>query len=491
MKIYDDERELVKKRMEEIKENKRTATGNRKITIAAGEPVLKEDADEYKALNRMAEILEFGMHQISDWEYLDLREQTSLEALPPELRNYFKNPKNMTDTNEEKDKRDEPQQNNTQSNDEHDYSQNQTSTEMSPFIQPILANNGEVGMAPYTSNPNEDIEPEVLTGNVIGEPPKSQRKPKDPKEDAIDVDFEEIHDDEQINTANNNNGPVADNENLVEVVKTTPWQWIKNHKKQILIALGLSALTLTVIIAITQLLPALVAASEAAQVAGLSSEMLRNGAMWFSASASEKLALHGANTALANVITSLTGVTNSFNTVTGAWTLGTQGLSQFAAASAVAATDAAAKVSLLTNISLATGIGGLGTIGAGLLAPKKKSAEYKAIKKAIDNLVIAAPTMTREDQTKTAQMISNKIIASTTLSESERSILFRKLQKALKKIKNKGIQTEITVPEQSPALENNENNELAIPQEVPSEDYESIAILNPEIIDGAIRAKTM
>lgn len=166
-------------------------------------------------------------------------------------------------------------------------------------------------------------------------------------------------------------------EPIQKVVKTDVWQWIKEHKKQILIALGLTAIAVSIIVLVTQLLPAIVAAAQASQTAGMFSQMILNAKAWHTAIASERIALHGANIALANQITMLTGMSNVFNTATGVWTIGGNVLASAATQASLVAGRAATLVSSLKIGTLIPALGGLGLVGTGLLLKDKVTESSK------------------------------------------------------------------------------------------------------------------
>ncbi len=253
-------------------------------------------------------------------------------------------------------------------------------------------------------------------------------------------------------------------DDLVEVEKITPWKWIKKHKKAILIGLGVTALTITAVLLFNQILPALAAkvaadsatqgaiaaSANATKIAELAAGMINNGNSWSAAmSAAEQLGLHSANVSLANTISNLTGMAANYSSASGAWTIGSQTLAQFAASSAATAqtlaadaaaaalkaTTAAAHFTKLTHLGTALSVSGLGSLGAGLLIPKEKSQEYHEIKKMIDAYKKDIPTLNKNSKTTRAQEISNRIIASDSISNKERDILLRKLQNAIKKAK--------------------------------------------------------
>lgn len=162
----------------------------------------------------------------------------------------------------------------------------------------------------------------------------------------------------------------------IKVVSRNVWKWVKEHKKEILIALGLIALTIAVIVALQALIPAITAAINASQVSALSTAMVTNGNLWGSATVAEQVALHGGNTALAPFIQSLTGASAVYTPATGVWTIGGVELGQFASIAAAKAAAASAKVAALSATVGVTSIGGIGLLGAGLLSKSKNQNQF-------------------------------------------------------------------------------------------------------------------
>lgn len=272
-------------------------------------------------------------------------------------------------------------------------------------------------------------------------------------------------------------------EKLYEVVKTSLWTKIKDHKKEILIALGIAAISISLIVLVTQLLPAYVAASNASTIAGLAQEMVNNSALHLTSNAAEKVALHAANRSLANGISALSGLANNFNTSTYLWTFGGQPIADFVASSVTTAAAATAKVSSLTNLSLISGLGGLGTLGLGLVT-RKKSKEFKEIKEEIYALLDTAEERTVEEQIAEAQKITNKIIASEKLTENEKMVLFKRLQKAIARARKYGKKVASTdgeaISENAiPPLTDNHGEE-------PEEEIEKVEaeIVDPQDVPG-------
>ena len=240
------------------------------------------------------------------------------------------------------------------------------------------------------------------------------------------VDFVDVFD----RFVKSKENPIYDEE-PVKVVGSRAWQWVKEHKKQILIALGLTAIAVSVVVLATQVLPALVAANNAAQTAGLLSQMATNGSLWQAASIGEQAALHGANIALANQVTAVSGMANSFNAASGAWTIGGQTLAAAANTAAVAATKAAGTAAVLQGLGITTGLGGVGLVGAGLL--RNPSKEYKTISGAIKNLKAKCELIEEVEFQSIAEQIDSKITNSNELSAIERKILLKKFASVLRK----------------------------------------------------------
>ncbi len=247
---------------------------------------------------------------------------------------------------------------------------------------------------------------------------------------------------------------ITKDEEPVKVVKTTPWQWIKDHKKQILIALGITALAVSAAVVFTQLLPALMAAKQATFTSGLISQMLANSNAWHLASAAEKAALHAANTTLFN----LTGMSGAFNGLSGAWTLGGHGLAGAAKIASLAAFKAQSAAVAAQNLVTAAGIGGLGLIGAGLFIPNR-SAEYKSTITEIKDLKSKIGITSSEEINQGILKIENDVTSSKTLSNAEKKVLLKRLKSLAKKSSmskqnTNNLEPEVDEPEIMDTVEN-------------------------------------
>ena len=254
----------------------------------------------------------------------------------------------------------------------------------------------------------------------------------DPDKQIAVVDSKELDNPEPEKTTPNPNHPNETKEPKIKVVAKRACKWINEHKKQILIAVGIALLIVAVIVALQYLIPAITTMLQTSQVATLSSAMMENGALWHGAIASEQAALHGANTALASTIQTLTGSQAIFDTATGIWTIGGTELSKFTAGAIANATTAAGAATSLTNGVMGLGIAGLGLTGIGALLPQKSTA-YKNILKSIKDLKKNLTNMSHgEVQQKVAEIIA-QINANANLTDSEKQRLTGKSNKLISK----------------------------------------------------------
>lgn len=428
--IVKEEQNRIDKRQYEIVSNYKMAGKKVPFTIASdGVTVNKSDLEEYEKLVEMKKVIANNFNTKKYYDYMDLRVATSIGQMGDKEYAALLGKYNPNKEIHEEVKK-EPE-----------------------VIKPediIITDNHYTGPAIILGEEKKkEPVPEIIL------PPEDIRKKKDepviPEEPASTSSI----DSPEQNEANDYSGPVLPGQEIaiispqdivpldddyevvdekpVKVVDSKAWNWIKGHKKQILIALGITALSISVIVVITQLLPAIMAASQASQVAGLAGEMMTNGQMYFAASASEKFALHGANTALADVITSLTGVTNTFTEASGVWTLGSQTLPEFATTAAATAASAASKVSLLSGVGLGSALGGLGALGVGMLL-KNKSAAYKIF-------VIKIKELKRGEISDDAiAALTEEIQKSTELSLEEKKVLLQKLNVIMKRNKKNRIE---------------------------------------------------
>lgn len=403
--ILAREATLIQERMEQITNDAKDISKYNPTTIADGVSVPLDNKEEYLALKNMKDILEKGINSANRTTYLDERAKTKLPKLEPNIENMLG--KSIEGDSE-------------------------------------YTNNNQLAPQPTNDNTN-DNDWYILEDPVLISDHAEEVKPEEP----IEVDFEIK--DEQITVPNSqellNVEPISkpepdpepepipepeEEEELFEVKKTTPWQWIKGHKKEIIVGLGITALTVTTVVAITQLMPAIMAATQATNVANIAAQMVTNGQMWFSASAAEQMALHGANTALASQISSLTGLSNVYNTVTGVWTLGSEALPAFAESAALAASSAVEKIATIKTASIIGGLAGLGTIGGGLLIPGKKSKQYFDTVKKIKAYETGLEITGFEEGKQNAKRINDEIMNSD-MSKKEKAVLLKKLAKVSKK----------------------------------------------------------
>ena len=196
-----------------------------------------------------------------------------------------------------------------------------------------------------------------------------------------------------------------------KVIAKKTCKWLNEHKKQILIALGIAALAVAVIVAFQYLIPAITAANNAAiaansanlaamnasNLSSLTSTMVSNSTLWHSATAAEQVALHASNQGLASAVQALTGKAAVFGN--GIWTFGGTPLAELATTHATAASTAAAEATALTaklasaqsavtalsSKALTYGLTGLGLTGLGVILPNRKT-KYEKYRKTINNI---------------------------------------------------------------------------------------------------------
>lgn len=394
--------------------------------------------DELSTLQRMSELLKEDMTDEEKKQYNNLRNKTKMSAMSDDNKKFFQNTMEEgaieDDSTYEDDKPiGEPANNTFANNRMASSAQAQTDNSATYDAMSQMIDQAEAQQNPQPGAAAIGPEADFIydeNGNLISTPEPSGSQTPPPN--ATDADFTEIPDFDVGDNLPPENTP---NDEPEEIVKSTRFQWIKKHKKQILIACGITALTITVVIAFTQLWPAVVASSKASQVAFMAEKMVSNAGMWHISDAASQLALHSNSVGLAQKISEIAGIAANFTNSTGVWTLGGQSLFQFAAGAAETATAAAAKVQLFGGLTAAGAALTTGFFRGSILAGRKLSAKYKEIKSKIDKMKIAASNLTEEEQTTATQMISNEIIASKELSDRERNILFKKLQNALNKMK--------------------------------------------------------
>lgn len=224
----------------------------------------------------------------------------------------------------------------------------------------------------------------------------------------------------------------------LKVVAKKSWKWVKEHKKQILIALGLAAVTVSVVVILNQLIPAMAAAAKASQISSTAASMLNNASLWHTASLGEQVALHGTNTGLSSILSTLTGKAAAFNSISGTWSIGGTALESFAIDAAAKASAATAKVAALSATALGFGIGGVGftTLGA-VVSNKKKSDKYKEYNKELKVIREKLSVSTYDDLyglLPDFEITAQHIEEDKELSNDERKILLAKAQKIANRV---------------------------------------------------------
>lgn len=237
--------------------------------------------------------------------------------------------------------------------------------------------------------------------------------------------------------------------NRFKVIAKKACKWLNEHKKQILIALGIAAIAVAVVVAFQYLIPAITAANNAAiaansaniaamnasNLSSLTSSMVSNSTLWHSATAAEQVALHASNQSLASVVQALTGKAAVFGS-NGVWTFGGTSLAELAASHAATASSAAAEatalatkltaaqnaVSALSTKALAYGLTGLGISGLGVILPNKKS-KYEKYKKTINNVQKNRIYLKDDDLRNKLTELLDEIKDDTELRDSEKKDL--------------------------------------------------------------------
>ena len=463
-KPLNDEYIKVQKRIDELELEAKNVAKNMPITneTLTGNFVCLKDKEEYDALIKMRNFLDnnfLGMK--STFDYMDLRVKTGLGQMNdfeyyaligkvPEKVYQFK----VADTpkkdpiNPEIPKKDDVLSGEVIDVEQKDKGVTQTEGSIpteevidvdyvdvqpkqpGPAI-PLGPGAGmPIGLPPHIEPQHEPPKPPITPEPPKPEPPK----PEPPKPPVTPEPPKPGQPKPPVGPDSKKRKPAK--EPKLKVVAKKTWNWIKTHKKQILIGLGLAALAVAVVVGISYLLPAIQAAMQASQVSTLSTAMLNNGALWHGAIASEQVALHGANTALASMIEAMSGSKAIFDTATGVWTIGGAGLSQFAGAAAANAAAASAAVSSLSNAAMGLGLTGLGLTGLGLLS-KNKSSKYKELAKAIATLEKKMDELDPEVVKQYIAEIVRTINVSVDLTAVEKKRLLKKTDALTRKMKHK------------------------------------------------------
>ena len=284
-------------------------------------------------------------------------------------------------------------------------------------IKPVIKNE-EVEQAKQVNEVAEEID--TFTTNVDNDTLNS--------EEVLDViPPQEVAEDTKVDAPVQNIEPNNFYGQKIKVVKKRPLTWLNEHRKQILIALAITALVIAVITTFSYLIPALTSAAEIAEVSTLSTSMVNNAALWHTADAAVQTTLHAQNVALAQSLQNIAGIKTAYETATGIWTIGGMELSQFATAATMSAQNAIAATTTTANTLLGISTAGslMGVLGA--IVPNKKSDEYLKYKEKIQEWGAL-------DTTAQHQLL--KDIHNSNLSDNEKNRLLKKIDKLQNKIEN-------------------------------------------------------
>ena len=284
-------------------------------------------------------------------------------------------------------------------------------------IKPVIKNE-EVEQAKQVNEVAEEID--TFTTNVDNDTLNS--------EEVLDViPPQEVAEDTKVDAPVQNIEPNNFYGQKIKVVKKRPLTWLNEHRKQILIALAITALVIAVITTFSYLIPALTSAAEIAEVSTLSTSMVNNAALWHTADAAVQTTLHAQNVALAQSLQNIAGIKTTYETATGIWTIGGMELSQFATAATMSAQNAIAATTTTANTLLGISTAGslMGVLGA--IVPNKKSDEYLKYKEKIQEWGALDTS---------AQQQILKDIHNSNLSDNEKNRLLKKIDKLQNKIEN-------------------------------------------------------
>lgn len=284
-------------------------------------------------------------------------------------------------------------------------------------IKPVIKNE-EVEQAKQVNEVAEEID--TFTTNVDNDTLNS--------EEVLDViPPQEVAEDTKVDAPVQNIEPNNFYGQKIKVVKKRPLTWLNEHRKQILIALAITALVIAVITTFSYLIPALTSAAEIAEVSTLSTSMVNNAALWHTADAAVQTTLHAQNVALAQSLQNIAGIKTAYETATGIWTIGGMELSQFATAATMSAQNAIAATTTTANTLLGISTAGslMGVLGA--IVPNKKSDEYLKYKEKVQEWGAL-------DTTAQHQLL--KDIQNSNLSDNEKNRLLKKIDKLQNKIEN-------------------------------------------------------
>ena len=284
-------------------------------------------------------------------------------------------------------------------------------------IKPVIKNE-KVEQAKQVNEVAEEID--TFTTNVDNDTLNS--------EEVLDVTPpQEVAEDTKVDAPVQNIEPNNFYGQKIKVVKKRPLTWLNEHRKQILIALAITALVIAVITTFSYLIPALTSAAEIAEVSTLSTSMVNNAALWHTADAAVQTTLHAQNVALAQSLQNIAGIKTAYETATGIWTIGGMELSQFATAATMSAQNAIAATTTTANTLLGISTAGslMGVLGA--IVPNKKSDEYLKYKEKIQEWGAL-------DTSAQHQLL--KDIQNSNLSDNEKNRLLKKIDKLQNKIEN-------------------------------------------------------
>lgn len=428
MNILEIEKNQIIVRRKNIIEETKNASPDEPKKMINGIQVLEKYSEEYEALMKMYEIIENGFKQKSDYEYLEQRAKTQMNPLSDEMKGTLVNPellkalenKMVTDrmlkiTIEPADGENLVAASDGKQVKESLLKEYENLLKMSEIIKnnfntkdygdyAALRRDTSLGM--MSSNKYQ-----ILMGQRNLE--KNETKQKESNLSKIQQKASNV---------------------IGKVKSSKPWNYVKDNKKKVvLVGLGVAALTVATVSAIDNIQPMLSELTRANQIATTANAMANNSTLWYAVPDAFKMTLHSANVGLSNTLSSMTGLTPSFDSVTGIWTIGSETLSEFVTSASVKAGEIYSKI-------LESGIISVGLTGLGLKSiavGKRKSEEYYNILKSIKTLNSKIDELTSEQILETAQVIIYQVNTKQALNDKEKNILFKKIQKIIKKAEKK------------------------------------------------------
>ncbi len=397
--------------------------------------VLREYKDEYNTLKKMEKML--NTQDIDD-AYLEIRKQTKLPERIVDHKDVSNNLDSTTPTNDNEhivDSQVISAKDFSESEPAKSYNASTWSSETSnqkkdekiiyltkEELESIVAKAVTEALSSMNLNKNVDSTPQV-------EEEVTKVKDSHPIEESnLDSNSQALPD-EEIDAINRSTREESE-EDFEPIVKVSKWDWLKKHKKPILIGLGITAIALSCAVGLPALIPALKTMNSSQETANLAVLMLDNAKEASKLEVAAQGTLHNANIALANKITGMSNIKSAYDSASGIWTLNSLKLPDFIISETHKALDAASQFAGIRDKMLAGGAVGLGLLGTGICMPRKKSQEYQKTVNKIEEYQEHIEFKTNDELDKVYRDITSSINTSESLKGWEKKKLLKKLKKA-------------------------------------------------------------